>query len=176
MDRLPDTSIFKRSPSRMVRRKFCINEKKNQFWKFDVISWWCNGTFYSNNKIFYFIPIVTKTQKAGITFSVTRVHRHIRKGRYAKRIRIGAAVYAAVVLEYLVAEILELSGNEAAQNKKMRITPRHVMFAIRKDEELGDLLKNVTFSNSGVVPHVHPSLLNGTKKVKSQWMGMQRAI
>lgn len=74
-------------------------------------------------------------------------------------------MYAAVVLEYLVAEILELAGKEAAENNRMRITPRHIMFAIRKDGELDALLKNVTLSNSGVVPHVHSFLLNVRNKV-----------
>lgn len=88
----------------------------------------------------------------------------MRKGRYARRIRVGSAVYTATVLEYLTAEILELAGNEAERNKRMRINPRHIMFAIRKDEELNDLLKNVTISNGGVVPHVHSSLINVRKK------------
>lgn len=108
--------------------------------------------------------IVSKTVRAGITFPVARVQRHLRKGNYANRIRVGSAVYAAVVLEYLVAEILELAGKEAADNKKVRIIPRHIMFAIRKDEELSDLLKDVTISNAGVLPNVHSCLINVRKK------------
>lgn len=44
----------------------------------------------------------------------------MRNGKYAKHIGVGAGVYMAAALEYLVAEILELAGLAAKDNRKKR--------------------------------------------------------
>ncbi|KAI4289732.1 MAG: hypothetical protein L6R35_001008 [Caloplaca aegaea] len=88
----------------------------------------------------------SRSSKAGLAFPVGRVHRLLRKGNYAQRVGAGAPVYLAAVLEYLAAEILELAGNAARDNKKTRIIPRHLQLAIRNDEELNKLLGHVTIA------------------------------
>jgi histone H2A len=55
--------------------------------------------------------------------------------------------------------VLELAGNAARDNKKNRINPRHVLLAVRNDEELGKLLQGVTIANGGVLPNINPVLL-----------------
>lgn len=69
-------------------------------------------------------------------------------------------------------QVLELAGNAARDNKKNRIIPRHVLLAIRNDEELGKLLAGVTIAHGGVLPNINPVLLpkksnNAAKEPKS---------
>ncbi|KAL0206434.1 hypothetical protein P9112_001771 [Eukaryota sp. TZLM1-RC] len=108
----------------------------------------------------------TLSFKAGLQFPVGRIRRYLREGRYAERIAAGAPVYMAAVLEYLTAEVLELSGNAARDNKKTRIVPRHILLAIRNDEELSKLLSHIMIPSGGVLPHIHSDLLPKGSKAR----------
>ena len=101
----------------------------------------------------------SRSSRAGLQFPVGRIHRLLRKGNYAKRIGAGGPVYMAAVMEYLAAEILELAGNAARDNKKSRIIPRHLQLAVRNDEELNKLLAGVTIAQGGVLPNIQAVLL-----------------
>jgi len=100
----------------------------------------------------------TKSSAAGLTFPVGMVHKMI-KAHWLGRIGAGAAVYEAAVLEYLCAEVIELAGNAARDSKQERIIPRHIMLAIRNDEELNRLTKDISIASCGILPHIHSDLL-----------------
>ncbi|XP_031996566.1 histone H2A type 1-like [Hylobates moloch] len=106
----------------------------------------------------------TRSSRADLQFPVGRLHRLLHKGNCAERVGAGTPVYLAAVLEYLTAEILELAGNAARDNKKTRIIPRHLQLAIRNDE-LNKLLGKVTIAQGGVLPNIQAVLL--PKKTES---------
>eukprot|EP01040_Poterioochromonas_malhamensis_P005185 gene5185-5553_t len=101
----------------------------------------------------------SQSSKAGLQFPVGRIARFLRKGKYASRVGAGAPVFLASILEYLTAEVLELAGNAARDNKKNRINPRHILLAVRNDEELNKLFGGVTIAQGGVLPNIHSVLI-----------------
>jgi histone H3/H4 len=108
----------------------------------------------------------SRSSKAGLQFPVGRIHRYIKTSNLTARVGAGAPVYLAAVLEYLIAEMLELAGNACLHLKMKRITPRHLQLAVREDEELNKLLGMVTIAGGGVVPgRIHTQLL--TRKGKT---------
>lgn len=109
----------------------------------------------------------SQSKKAGLLFPVGRIGSLLRRGQYARRVGASAAVYMAAVLEYLTAELLELTvkaataapaGAKKGAKKLKRLNPRVLTLAVRHDEDLGALLKNVTVSRGGVLPAVAKAL------------------
>ena len=82
---------------------------------------------------------VSRSARAGVQFPVSRLHRYLRQSVTKRRISAVAPVYLAAVLEYLCAEVLELAGNAARDNKKHRIIPRHILLAVGNDDELHEV-------------------------------------
>lgn len=118
---------------------------------------------------------ISLAKRAGTIFPVGRIRRYLKGCTHHQRIAVGAPIYQAAVMEYLSAEILELAGNAARDNKRSRITPRHILLAVANDEELNKLLKNVTIPAGGVMPHILPELLKKKDGGKFQ-LPTQKAI
>lgn len=111
--------------------------------------------------------------KSDLVFPVGRIGSLLRRGQYARRVGASAAVYLTAVLEYLTAELLELTVKAATPAKKdgkqapvPRLNPRILTLAVRHDEDLGALLKNVTVSRGGVLPAVDKALQKQQKVSK----------
>ena len=115
------------------------------------------------------VPVIGAKSK----FSIGKIARFCKSGRFAERIGAGAPIYIAAVLEYLTSEIVELAEhqlkaeiNKKGNKKKQRIAPRHVMLAIQNDPELAQLFKNSSFCGAGTVPTVNKVAENSKKGKK----------
>jgi len=119
----------------------------------------------------------TRSQRAGLAFSISRIENIMRGQKKTggdktskDRVGSGSAIYLTAVVEYLTAEILELAGNAARDNGLVRIKPRHIMLAIRNDEELNKLAHDmgIIIVDGGVLPNIHTVLLPKQKRKKSK--------
>ena len=102
---------------------------------------------------------VSRSSKAGLNFPVGRMHRRLKDRKLSRRTGGTAAVMFAAVLEYLTAEVLELAGNAAQENKCKRIIPRHISMAVRNDAELNKMLGGTAIASCSAPPNVSALLL-----------------
>ena len=102
-------------------------------------------------------PKKSHAAKAGLQFPPSRARKLIEEACRSTRVGELTSVYLAAVLEYVAAEVLELSGNAARDAKRSRINGRSLALAIRGDAELDKLLPG-TIRNGGVLPNI-PSVL-----------------
>ena len=100
---------------------------------------------------------VSRSKRAKLVFSVSRVHNYLRKCN--RRVGSGAPVYLAAVVEYVVAEVLELAAREATKAKHVSINGQDINLALRTDKELNALFADATVSGGGVVPNIARQLL-----------------
>lgn len=91
---------------------------------------------------------IRKEKYAGLVFPISRSKTLI-KSIHNGQVSGGSPIYLAAVLEYISAELLELSGNKALDNNRRKITAQDVMDAIKNDEELYKLTKIVGWSVLG---------------------------
>ncbi len=119
---------------------------------------------------------VNVQKSSGLTFSIART-RGLIAGKYRKKqtqslglqISRKASVFLTAVLEYICAEILELSGNTAKDYNRTLINSRHLFIAISNDFELKKLVFGVlgcVIDQGGVEPFIHTLLLAKTKTKK----------
>ena len=106
-------------------------------------------------------------KNTGLVLNCYALRKRMYGARIGKKIKPDSVVYMGAVLEYLMAEVLELAGNCARDMKKKTIKPRHVMMAVAMDDELKPLFDGVKviMPGGGVVPGIHSCLV---KKVDQE--------
>jgi len=98
---------------------------------------------------------LTKSARAGLVFPVSRVAKTLKAHSPVRRIAATASVFTAAVLEYVVAEVLDVAKQRAQEASRKRILPADLGEAVQRDVELymlhgqhavysGETLKRVT--------------------------------
>ena len=108
-----------------------------------------------------FIKGGKKTKKAGLKVPPSRI-RKIIADTCKQKIGATASVYCAAVVEYIIAEILQLAGNSTTDKKRKVLSSRDLFMAINQDEELHKLVKNklnIEILTGAVLPGIHSVLL-----------------
>jgi len=113
------------------------------------------------------VNVSKMSRMAGILFPIARVENIIRDN-YKGRIGAGTAVYLAAVLEYISAEILELTGNATVDNKEKTLKSRYLMLAIKNDEELKKLAQTIDWDilGGGIIPNIHSEVLKSIPSLR----------
>lgn len=71
---------------------------------------------------------------------------HIHQHSELKNVEADAPVYLAAVLEYLIAEVMELAGNIATNKEIEQIDPRCIQLAFVADQDLCSLITSTMMS------------------------------
>merc|ERR1712039_1068305 len=97
----------------------------------------------------------------------------MKNGHFTKRFEAAASVYLCAVIEYLVAEMLELSGNACRNDKRKRIQDKHIYRAVDMDKELKELIEsNPSFqcvTSDDLAQYRPKPKLKKMKKKKGRW-------
>lgn len=112
-------------------------------------------------------------KKVGLLFPVNKIRNLMRKKNYARIISQRSAVTVAAVLEYLTAEVIEVSGDVSKDEKTNNLRPRHISLGIRTDKELYELVgSHVIIPMGGIVPYINASPCR-KNKTKSNYIESQ---
>ncbi|XP_040121266.1 histone H2A-Bbd type 1-like [Oryx dammah] len=95
---------------------------------------------------------LSRSTRAELHFPVSHVARFLREGQGAHRLSSATPVFLTAVLEYLTANVLDLAGQEAGANHRVRISPEHVQRVLTNNENLRCLFQPSAFSQPAASP------------------------
>ncbi|CAD5208546.1 unnamed protein product [Bursaphelenchus xylophilus] len=87
---------------------------------------------------------------------VSRVRRQMKQELPKKRMAKNSSIAVAAAVQTILTEVIAGAMDVAKSQGTTRINPRHIMMAIKADEELDHIFKDVTIAGAGYVP-LHPT-------------------
>ena len=106
----------------------------------------------------------TKADKAKLQLSVSKTENVIRAHLLkTENLSTETSFFTTAVVEYICAELLELSGNACKDEKRQRIKTIDIKKAVINDTELESLIRTLNIS----LPGVRPAILKKNKYISS---------
>ncbi|UYV62592.1 HNRNPA2B1 [Cordylochernes scorpioides] len=97
---------------------------------------------------------ILRSSRAGLKLPVGLVRRRLKEGENAMKFSNEAPVFMAAVLENLIAGLLHLGQDVCRQDNRRKVTPRHLLHAIRSQSDWNVLLADMYVSQGDV--HLRP--------------------
>lgn len=94
-----------------------------------------------------------KSTKAGITMPVTRLEHYLRKVTLRDNVSERASVFFAAVLDKVCQDICSSAGVKAVEEKKQRVTHKHISQAIKTNPSLSFVFSD-TVLGGGILPFI----------------------
>jgi histone H3/H4 len=98
-----------------------------------------------------------------LVISPARVKTEMKRRRLRPIARRVPSMIAAAV-EYVLAELIELSENHTRNQKRETINTRSVLFSLQYDDELRNIFGNSIIYNAGKVVHFEPCAITGSER------------
>lgn len=109
-------------------------------------------TTYKNN----IDQMTSREKRAVLQFNISTTE-HLLQNHNVKKIDVYTSICLTAILEYITAEILELSGDIAIEKKFVQIKPEHIKVVIRNDIELDQLFDGLILGTGiAKINHMKP--------------------
>lgn len=128
-------------------------------------------------------PVMSRQKKAGVTISIARVHKQMKKSAMADQISSKAPLYIAAGIEKVLATILEQatenvrSGQRTQKGelKTKRVVNGDIIAAVRTNPDLARLFSGFAFSSHAVSSKPIRFILSAPQQEARKQAKMERA-
>jgi len=106
---------------------------------------------------------LSRKTRASSCFPPSIIEKFLRNFGYNKvLVTSNTPIFLTGAIEYIASEMLENASQQAKDKKHVRITVRDLELGVRNDTEFNSFfnMNNLYFLGGGIVPYIHPSLLN----------------
>ncbi len=119
-------------------------------------------------------PVMSRQKKAGVTISIARVHKQMRKSAVADQISSKAPLYVAAAIEKMLSTILEAATDNVRNGqrtktgdlKTKRVVSNDIIEVVRTNPDLARLFSGFAFSSHAAASKPVSFILSAAEQKK----------